>query len=328
VKEKSHRAAHRCYRSGVDALQGTTGFPFMAATSFRVTCPSAIATTKRMLKLIVNADDLGLSEAVNEGILEAHRNGILTSASVMANGVAFEHAIRLCRSIPSLDLGIHLTLVEEEPLLSAAAIPSLVDTGGRLHRHATTFMRKYVAGKIHLQDVRSELEAQIQKVLSQGFEVSHLDSHQHLHLLPQILRITIALAKKYNIPAIRIPREHLRPYMLRRAGGISRLCQLFVLNAFCQLGRKMPARRTDHFVGFFFGGNLHKENLHTLIQSLPISGTCELMCHPGMEDPTTRYSHWGYHWSEELSALTDPEIAKVVRRQGVDLISYRQLAHL
>jgi chitin disaccharide deacetylase len=281
-----------------------------------------------MLKLIVNADDLGISEAVNEGILEAHLNGILTSASVMANGVAFEHAMRLCRSIPSLGLGIHLTLVEEAPLLSAAAIPSLVDRGGRLHRDATTFMRKYVAGKIHLQDVWSELEAQIRKVLSQGIEISHLDSHQHLHMLPQIRDITIALANKYNIPAIRVPREHLRPYMLRRAGGISRLCQLFVLNAFCRLGKKMPARRTDRFVGFFFGGNLHKENLHKLLQSLPISGTCELMCHPGMEDPTTRYSHWGYHWSEELSALTDPEIPKILRRQRIDLISYRQLAHL
>lgn len=281
-----------------------------------------------MLKLIVNADDLGLSEGVNEGILEAHRNGILTSASVMANGVAFENAIRLCRSVPSLDLGIHLTLVEEEPLLSAAAIPSLVGTGGRFHRHATAFIRKYVAGKIDLQDVRSELEAQIKKVLSQGIEISHLDSHQHLHMLPQIRHITTALANKYNIPAIRGPREYLRPYMLRRAGGISRLCQLFVLNTFCQLGRKMPARRTDHFVGFYFGGNLHKENLHKLLQSLPIGGTCELMCHPGMEDSTTRYRHWGYHWSEELSALTDPEIATFIRRQGIDLISYRQLAHL
>ena len=281
-----------------------------------------------MLKLIVNADDLGLSVGVNEGILEAHLNGILTSTSVMANGVAFEHAIRLCRSVPSLDLGIHLTLVEEEPLLSAAAIPSLVDTAGKFHRHATTFMRKYVTGKIHLQDVWSELEAQIKKVLSRGVAISHLDSHQHLHLLPQILRITIALANKYNIPAIRVPREHLRPYMLRHLSGISRVSQLLVLNALCQRATKMLIRRTDHFVGFFFGGNLHEENLHKLLQSLPTSGTCELMCHPGNEDPTTRYSHWGYHWSEELRALTDPEIGKVLRRPGVDLISYRELAHL
>jgi predicted glycoside hydrolase/deacetylase ChbG (UPF0249 family) len=288
----------------------------------------AIANEHQMLKLIVNADDLGLSEAVNEGIAEAHLNGILTSASVMANGVAFEHAIRLCRSVPSLDVGIHLTLVEEEPLGTATATSTLVDADGRLHRHASIFTKKYVAGKIHLQDVWSELEAQIKKVLSRGIEISHLDSHQHLHMLPQIRHITIALANKYNIPAIRVPREHLRPYMLRRAGGISRLCQLFVLNAFCQLGKKMPVLRTDNFVGFFFGGNLHKENLHKLLQSLPISGTCELMCHPGLDDQHTRYGHWGYHWSEELSALTDPEIAKVLRQQGVDLISYRQLAHL
>ena len=280
-----------------------------------------------MLKLVVNADDFGLSEAVNEGILEAHLNGILTSASVMANGVAFEHAIRLCRSTPSLDLGIHLTLVEEDPVSSAAAIPSLVDTAGKFHRHATTFMRKYVTGQIQLQDVWSELEAQIKKVLSRGVEISHLDSHQHLHLLPQILRITITLAKKYNIPVIRVPREHLRPYMFRHFRGITRVSQLLVLNAFAQRATKMVIRRPDHFAGFFFGGNLYKGNLHKLMQCLPLSGTCELMCHPGIEDPTTQYSHWGYHWSEELSALTDPEIAQVLRRRGVNLISYRQLTH-
>lgn len=278
-----------------------------------------------MLKLIVNADDLGLSEAVNEGILEAHLNGILTSASVMANGVAFEHAIRLCRSVPSLDVGIHLTLVEEEPLSAATATSTLVDAGGRLHRHASIFTKKYVAGKIHLQDVWSELEAQIKKVLSRGIEISHLDSHQHLHMLPQIRHITIALANKYNIPAIRVPREHLRPYMLRRAGGISRLCQLFVLNAFCQLGRKTPARRTDHFVGFFFGGNLHKENLHTVLQSLPTSGTCELMCHPGLDDQHTLYGHWHYNWSAELDALTDQKIVEFIRQKDIQLTSYRDL---
>ena len=297
----------------------------MAATSYRITYGLVIANEHQMLKLIVNADDLGLSEAVNEGILEAHRIGILTSASVMANGVAFEHAVRLCRSVPSLDLGIHLTLVEEDPLLRAAAIPSLVHAGGKLHRHATTFMKKYLAGKIHFQDVWSELEAQIKKVLSRGIEISHLDSHQHLHMLPQILRITIALANKYKIPAIRVPREHLRTYMLGPAGGISRLCQLCVLNAFCQRATKMPGRRADHFVGFFFGGNLHKENLHKLLQSLPASGTCELMCHPGLDDEHTRYGHWRYNWSAELTALTDQKIVEFIRQKDIQLTSYREL---
>src|SRR4051812_1864993 len=104
-----------------------------------------------MLSLIVNADDLGLSEAVNQGIAEAHTNGIVTSASIMANGAAFDHAVRLCQSIPSLDVGIHLTLVEEQPLLSRETIPTLVSDRERFHRHAKTFIKKYASGEIRLQ---------------------------------------------------------------------------------------------------------------------------------------------------------------------------------
>lgn len=279
-----------------------------------------------MLQLIVHADDLGLSAQVNEGILQAHLHGIVTSASIMANGAAFEHAISLCRSVPTLDIGLHLTLVEEQPLLDAGLVPSLVDATGRLHRHATTFTKKYFAGKIELREVRSELEVQLRRVLSHEINVSHLDSHQHLHMLPQILRITIDLAKKYNIPAIRLPREHIHLDMLKRTGSVSRILQLFILNTFCCLGRNMPTRRTDYFLGFFFGGNLHTENLQRLLRYLPSTGTCELMCHPGLDDPTTRYRHWGYRWSDELHALIAPEISDALRRKGVQLISYRQLA--
>jgi hopanoid biosynthesis associated protein HpnK len=279
-----------------------------------------------MRRLIVHADDFGLSEKVNEGIVHAHLNGIVTSTSIIANGQAFEHALRMCRSVPTLDLGIHLTLVEEQPILPVERIPSLVDAEGQLHPHATSFMRKYVAGKIRLRDVRCELEAQIRRVLSHEIRVSHLDSHQHLHMLPQILRMTIELAKTYGIPAIRVPHEAVRLYMLRGKQSRSRVLQLLMLNLFCRLGRNVRGVHADHFAGFFFGGQLHKQNLQTLLQHLPPTGTCELMCHPGRCDPQTRYRHWGYHWSDELSALVDPEIADVLQQQGVHLISYRQLA--
>ena len=278
-----------------------------------------------MLKLIVNADDLGLCEAVNEGIAEAHLSGIVTSASIIANGSGFDHAVRLCHSIPALDLGIHLTLVEEEPLLRAASIPSLVDQGGRLHRNARTFVQKYLSGGIRLEEVRSELEAQVQKVLSRGLCVSHLDSHQHVHMLPQILAMTIDLARKYNIPAIRIPRERVRPYMLKRAAGLLRVCELVVLNTFCRIGRNRSVRRTDHFVGFCLGGRLHKKNLQALLDYLPLTGTCELMCHPGKDDRTGLYGHWGYQWTDELRALVDPDISKCCFCKRIQLISYREL---
>jgi predicted glycoside hydrolase/deacetylase ChbG (UPF0249 family) len=158
--------------------------------------------------------------------------------------------------------------------------------------------------------------------------MSHLDSHQHLHMLPQILRITVELAKEYAIPAIRFPDERGHLYMLKGKRAVSRVCQLLVLKTFCRLGRKAIRVRTDHFHGFLFGGQLHTHHLKKLLRSLPATGTCELMCHPGWDDPHTRYGHWGYHWADELAALIDPEVADLLRERGVQLISYRQLARV
>jgi chitin disaccharide deacetylase len=279
-----------------------------------------------MYRLIVHADDFGLSERVNEGISQAHRHGIVTSTSLMPNGPAFAQAVKICRAVPTLDVGIHLTLVEEPSLLSAAAVPSLVGAAGRLHPHAKVFTKKYFRGQIRLREVRDELEAQIKRVMSQGVSVSHLDSHQHVHMLPDVLRITVELAKAYGIPAIRWPYERVQLYMLEGMRAVSRVCQLLVLNTFCRLGRQTIPLRTDYFHGFFFGGHLHHHNLQQLLRSLPSTGTGELMCHPGVDDPETRYGHWGYHWSDELAALINPEIAELLRQKGVQLLSYRQLA--
>jgi hopanoid biosynthesis associated protein HpnK len=278
-----------------------------------------------MLKLIVHADDFGLSEKVNDGIVQAFRGGILTSTSIMANGAAFDHAVRLCRNVPTLDVGVHLTLVEEKPVLRAITVPSLVNREGRLHRNASIFVAKYMMGRIRLRELRDELEAQILKVRDRGIAPSHLDSHQHLHMLPEILKTIVELADKYNIAAIRFPYEQivLRPAIGPRS--VIRLLRQVVLNIFCRWGKKRISLRTDYFAGFSCGGNLHQENLQRLLQILPLEGTCELMCHPGLDDPDSLYFHWHYNWSNELRALLDPGVQDTLRRQGIQLMSYGQL---
>jgi hopanoid biosynthesis associated protein HpnK len=281
-----------------------------------------------MLRLIVNADDMGLTERVNEGILQAHQTGIVTSTSIIANGAAFEDAVTRCKKVATLDVGVHLTLVEERPCLKPDLIPTLVDSAGRLHHHATAFVKKYLAGKIQLEEVWRELEAQVRRVLSHGITVSHLDSHQHLHILPQIIDMTVKLARKYDIPAIRVPRESIRTYMFRGAGALPRVLELMVLNGFCFLQQSRIRLRADHVAGFHMAGNLNKKNLQKLLQSLPDDGICELMCHPGLDDPNSRYSHWGYHWQDELEALVDPEIAEYFRQKGIRLVSYREFANV
>jgi len=191
--------------------------------------------------------------------------------------------------------------------------------------NAKIFAKKYLSRQICLREVGGELEAQIRKVKNQGVNISHLDSHQHVHMLPKILAITVELAKKYCIPAIRIPNEPVRSYMLPITGKSSRVLELMALKFFCHLARNLNILRPDHFVGFFFGGNLNTSNLLTVLRDLPQAGTCELMCHPGFEDPGTRYGHWDYHWSDELKALTAQDISDFLRHQDIRLISYRHL---
>lgn len=278
-------------------------------------------------KLIVHADDFGLSEKINEGIIEAHRNGIVTSASIIANGVAFEQAAELCHATPTLDVGVHLTLVEEKPLSDKRDIPSLVDKSGCFYHHATVFIRRYLLSHISLDEVRCELDLQVRKVLASGLKVSHLDGHQHIHMLPAISRIVYQLASKYNIPAVRYPRERLKNYMFREKGSFSKILKLLVLNTFCAFSDGKDSRHPDHFVGVFYAGRLDKRNLQRVIENLPTEGICELVCHPGLHDPRGKYQHWQYRWQNEVDALTDRKIKDLLRRNGIELISYQELTN-
>jgi len=278
-----------------------------------------------MVGLIVHADDFGLSYAVNEGILRAHREGILTSTSLTACGAAFDEAMELARLTQSLDVGVHLTLVEEKPVLEPSRIPTLVDADGRLHQHAIVFFKKYLFGQIRLSEVRDELDAQMKKICDKGLRISHLDSHQHLHILPDIIRITAELGKAYGVPVIRLPRERLPLSIQIENRSLSRLAQMRVLNFFSLLGKGVIERRADYFFGFLFGGELNKKNLRTILEALPASGVCELMCHPGLHDPNTAYAHWRYRWQDELDALIDNEIMDFIRERDIRLISFRDL---
>lgn len=279
-----------------------------------------------MCQLIVHADDFGLSEKINEGILFAHNRGIVTSASLIANGEAFEQAVSMSHETPSLDVGIHLSLVEERPLISEELIPTLVNGEGRLHDHASEFMKRYLSKRICIREVQRELEAQVIKVVSRGIRLSHLDSHQHLHMVSRIWEVTVELAQKYGIPSIRYTRERLRVGMLKEARLLPRFLLLLLINEISRFARDSGVIRTKHFVGFLYSGILNRKNLKKVLQHLPADGTCELMCHPGIDDPDSYYGHWQYHWQDELEALTDDDLPGILEERGITLISYRDLA--
>jgi hopanoid biosynthesis associated protein HpnK len=276
-------------------------------------------------RLIVNADDFGLSQAINRGVIAAHRDGIVRSASVMVNGPAFEHAVQLALENPALDTGVHLTLTELAPVASPDAVPSLVGANKRFAPHAIDLARRYVRGSLALADVRSELDAQIQLARERGLQISHIDSHQHVHALPGVAHVIADLASAYGIRAVRYPLERLRGYMFRSIGNARRLAEQLALNAVCALSPLRRLKHPDRFVGFHFGGRLTERNLETLLRNLPKRGTIELMCHPGEAESDGPHRQWGYAGPAEREALTSVHIQELIRARGIDLVAYRDL---
>jgi chitin disaccharide deacetylase len=275
------------------------------------------------IRLIVNADDFGLSEAVNHAVIEAHERGIVTSTSIMAGGAAFEHAADLAARCPTLDVGVHLTLTELRPV--ADSVPSLVGADGTFAPHATELTKRCLRGAISLADVRRELDAQIRRVLAHGVQPTHLDGHQHVHVLPGIARVVAELAREHGIRAARVPVERPRGYMLKDVGSLKRLAEQVVLGTLAAVSPLAALRCADCFVGFYFGGRLTEHNLRTVLERLPAGKTVELMCHPGADDPESRYGDWHYAWAAETAALTSPRIRELIGAHGVRLISYRDV---
>jgi hopanoid biosynthesis associated protein HpnK len=274
-------------------------------------------------RLIVNADDFGLTEAINRGVVAAHRDGIVTAASLIACGPAFEHAVTLAKETPTLDVGVHLTLTQLAPASPPETVPTLVDAHGRLPADVFELARRYLRGGLVRADVRAELEAQIAKVVATGLSISHLDGHEHVHVLPGVARVVADLAAAHGIRAVRHPVEPIRGYMLRNA---RRLGEQVMLSTVCATSPLRRFRHADGFAGFHFGGRLTEQNLTTVLAGLPRHGTIELMCHPGEAEPDGPHREWGYAGPAECEALTSPRIKELLAARGTQLVSHRDLS--
>ena len=277
-----------------------------------------------MKHLIVNADDLGLTPGVNRGILRGFQDGIVTSASLLVTGGAFEEAVALARQNPTLDIGLHLTLVEERAVLGHKVLPTLVDETGRLPRTSGEFFRRAFLGRINWDEVKREIAAQIARFRKTGLRLSHIDSHQHLHMFPPVFQIVRRLVRGLDNVWIR---NTAGPW--RKSPGIrmGRWIQQLGLNLAWLSARRLYAaplmQMPDGMYGFEVSGCLTRSALGQILPKIP-DGLYELICHPGESDAETqtRYSHWRYHWAEELDALTAPETRVVLEQQGIALTSF------
>jgi predicted glycoside hydrolase/deacetylase ChbG (UPF0249 family) len=247
--------------------------------------------------LIVNADDFNLTLGVSRGILRAHREGIVTSTTVLVNLPSLEASRDLARDASGLSLGLHLNLTLGAPVLPAPRVPSLVDSAGRFPRRPARFARQGTS-----REIRDELAAQVDRfVTAFGRPPSHLDSHHHIHRYPPILEVLADLASSLRIP--------LRPPSPKSAIALR--------------ARGIPAvDRTAGDVGE--EALLDARALTALLVALP-GGITELMCHPGYHDTDLAVSSYDREREQELCALCDATVREAIAREGIRRIGYRDL---
>jgi hopanoid biosynthesis associated protein HpnK len=276
--------------------------------------------------LVVNADDFGLHPDINRAIEQAHREGIVTSTSLVACGAAFEQAVEIAHRCPSLDIGVHLTLVEEKPLCPPSNIPSLVRPDGTFWLNYRTLTPRLLRGQIKLAEVRQELACQVERILATGLRPSHLDSHQHVHLLPGLWAITVELAHHYRIPWVRVPTfSSLTDHTFSRPEPLFRLG----LNLLSRLRAGQAKRKTLHYAGhspgLYLSGRLTTTALLPLLPHLP-PGLSELVTHPGFTTlALQQLYHWDYHWTQEFEALTAPQIRQTLTANNIRLVRFSDL---
>lgn len=287
-----------------------------------------------MKEVILNADDFGLTGGINEGIIRAHREGILTSATLMANGPAFDDAVERAKANPKLGIGCHLVLTGGMSVAPREKIPSLASREGRLPESLAAFVAKVSSGILRVDDIETELRAQIEKIRRAGIELSHVDTHKHTHVHPRVMNVIARVASDFGITRIRNPVENLRDsWRTTQNDGAGRLKDLAASAAVCSVALQFRAismkyhlRSPDHFLGLAATGRLDAAALCRLIDTIP-DGCTEIMLHPGICD--SELAKTGSRLQQqrqiEMEALLAPEAKRAVAERGIRLITYREL---
>jgi hopanoid biosynthesis associated protein HpnK len=283
-----------------------------------------------MKQLILNADDFGMTRGVNEGIIRAHRDGVLTSATLMANGAEFDDAVSRAKSNPKLGVGCHLVLVGGPAIAPREKISSLADANGNLPESLAGLVARLSSGFIRMKAIERELRAQIEKIRSAGIEPTHLDTHAH----PKVMEAVGRVAKELGITRIRKPMENLRDsWETTRHENPGRTKELIAAAAaravtpwFQAIARKYGLLSPDHFLGLAMTGGLGPAALRRMIDTLS-DGSTEIMLHPGIcdIDLANSGSRLQDQRETELQGLLDPGVRSALAERDIRLISYREL---
>ena len=277
-----------------------------------------------MKQIILNADDFGRHTLINRAVEHGVTDGILRSATIMPGGAAFDDAAELAACSPKLGVGIHLTLVNGNPVLPPAEIPSLVTEAGVFVDDHTTFAVRLLRGAVNLNEVRAELAAQLRRVEAAGIHPTHADSHQHMHVLPGVIDIALDLCRAAGIPAMRAPRA---PLFAGSFGGIGQLIGRTGLAVLAHRAATKAQRRgirvPDHFAGIVAGEAVDAATLTGIAASLR-EGVTEVMLHPGTDNETLIHDClWIHDFEAELAAISAPAVRGALAAAGAEIVNFR-----
>ncbi len=293
-----------------------------------------------MRRLIVNADDFGLTGGVNRAIVETHIGGVVSSATLMANGARFEDAVTAARSAPNLSVGCHVVLVDGTPVSPPDTVDTLVAIRSaepdKFYSSLSAFAARAMLGGFDRDQLVAEVTAQIRKIQSTGLQVTHLDTHKHAHIFPEILVALLRAARICGVRAIRNPFVPVKALPARLFKGKrnlwKRYCQVRMLHTFSrpslQRIRRAGLLTPDGVIGVIETGLAESSGYGSLLRqtlaSLP-EGTWELVCHPGYNDADLRRAGTRLLDSreEERRLLTSAELRQFLEEQKIRVISYR-----
>jgi chitin disaccharide deacetylase len=277
---------------------------------------SKLSTAPR--RLIVNADDFGFSQSINQAVIRAHREGILTTASLMVNEPAAEEAVRLARENPGLGVGLHLALVCGAAALAPERIPHLAGANGRFSDHPSAAGWRYFFSAACKEELRAEIEAQVLKFHATGLPLDHVNGHLHVHLHPTVLRILLDNAQRWGIRAMRLTRDRLFLNAGLASGQWSyRVSHAAIFGLLSARARQSLVRQNIRHTGAVFGllqnARVDAAYVTKLLPRLP-AGDSELYSHPSLDQ-----------FRNEFDALIDTEIRNLPERLGIRLIRYQDL---
>ncbi|HTA80236.1 MAG TPA: ChbG/HpnK family deacetylase [Terracidiphilus sp.] len=279
-----------------------------------------------MSRLIVNADDFGLTRGVNRAIVELHQAGVLTSATLMAKAGATDEAIALAQANPRLGVGCHVVLVDGEPVLPPDKVPSLVDSKTGCFPHKlTTFLRRLFMGRIRAAEIEAEAAAQIASLQARGVRLTHIDTHKHSHMFPPVLRPVLRAARAAGIRAVRNPFEPEWAVHASPRASIVRSAEVYALRKFGPYFRRVLSEEgfstTDGTIAVAATGVVNADTVRSLLQKLP-PGAWELVTHPGYSDADLDKVRTRLRASRDIERNALQVIAEF---PGVDLVSFAGL---